>query len=92
MTLRSSRRKLKAKTKPPTPPAQTIGRRNGVIDHKSAGTGLAGGDVWFVTVDNDTFPATHYAHYTPTVGDVVAVELVDGSPHIAGQVIGQSIF
>lgn len=85
MTLRSSRRKLKTKTAATNQPTQTHRIVQGTIASNSSG-------VWSVTVGADTIIASHYAHYSPTIGDLVEVLLVDGSPRILGQLVGQPTF
>jgi hypothetical protein len=55
----------------------------------AAGAGTDGGDVVTVTVGSDDIDAPHLASYSsPTVGHLVWVVLVDGSPAILGRFVG----
>lgn len=66
--------------------------RLGVIATVTAGAAADGNAAATVTVVGSTGPAPYLASYTPTVGDTVAVALVDGSPLILGHVIGLPAF
>lgn len=60
----------------------------GVIATVVAGASLDGNAAVSVTVNGSTIPAPYLASYTPVVGHVVMVELVNGSPYISGRLIG----
>lgn len=75
-------------TEPPT--AKPV--RVGTVATVTAGGASDGHAQVTVTVNGSTFAAPYLAAYTPTVGDFVAVALVDGSPLILGHVIGLPSF
>jgi len=73
-----------------TPERFTI--RLGTIATVTAGGAADGNAQATVTVNGSTFPASYLAAYTPVVGHVVAVALIDGSPLILGRRIGTPTF
>lgn len=75
-----------------TDDAGTLSMRLGTVATVTAGGAADGHAAVSVTVLGSTTPAPYLAAYTPTVGDLVAVLLVDGSPLILGHVIGLPSF
>lgn len=58
------------------------------VDSVSAGAAADGHAQLVVNIDGDLVAAPYLAAYTPTVGDLVRVELTDGSPLVTGHIIG----
>lgn len=75
-----------------TDPRASFTIRFGTVATVTAGGATDGNAQVTVTVNSSTFPAPYLAAYTPNVGDVVAVALIDGSPLILGKRIGTPTF
>jgi hypothetical protein len=67
--------------------------RTGTVHTVTAGAAADGNAAVVVTIDGNNIPAQYDASYaSPTVGHVVWVVFVDGSPIIAGRLIGAPVF
>lgn len=92
MSLRRSLRRLAAAQRPTRPPV-TVSHKLGTVATVTAGTSTDGRATVTVTVGGDTIPAPYLLSYaSPTVGDMVAVLLVNHSPLILGRVVGLPAF
>jgi hypothetical protein len=66
--------------------------RFGTVTAVDAGAATDGADQATVTIRGNDVLASYLDTYTPTVDDVVAVVLVDGSPFILGKRVGTPTF
>jgi len=62
--------------------------RTGTIHTVTAGASADGVAAAVVTVDGNDIAAPYAASYTPTVGHLVMVLLIDNSPFILGRIVG----
>lgn len=70
--------------------ARLVKRTTGTVTAVAAGAAADGNSLVTVSIFGGTQAMARLASYTsPTNGDVVIVDLVDGSPLIIGRVIGQ---
>jgi hypothetical protein len=72
---------------------QSVVWLNGVVLTVTAGASTDGRAAVVVTVNGTDTPAPYLLSYaSPTVGDVVRVQIVNGSPLIVGEVVGFPAF
>lgn len=74
------------------PPSAASVLRIGTIATVTAGAAADGFNAVTVTVRGSTIDAPYLDSYSPTLGDLVAVLLVDNAPLILGVVVGLPLF